>query len=585
MPVITVARATPVQVSGIAATPHLQRSVGIAEPVMVFGLPAVVLTPPPAASPAPDGVKARVLNSAGTFIAHLPHAQGLRWLDEFNSAGGGSIDTHRYDDFETAHPGVWAAGNQIIVSVGNVDVFRVVLDAEPGYRIDETGSRVDTWSGTGALGILNSGMIFPEYGWRPEALDQRSFDYGSNPAIGGWLVASEWKTPVGVPVRQSWRWTFKKRHLPKGWPEKHAQWIWWKNPDSTNVADEVCYFRSAFTLATAARVKFWVCGDDTLEFQVDGEVRITQGQGNWRKASTIVLYLAAGTHYVAAKVANSPSTDGQQNRSGFLCAIGRINSNRVVTAWLRRSNPSTWTVRRQLSGAPGWYPAQIVKRLVDEQKSRSCAGHSPITFGFSTTVDSSGVAWTGRQELALTVGTLGLEWLQRLVETGLDVAMTPALKLNLWKKRGSDRSSTVRLDQGTARPLDEAAPQPPGIRNTLYARSRTGWVGRTNAASIAASGIRETMVTLGSSRSSAQTGTTLGALLPDLANPPQTIEVKVSGATGVYQPYRDFNVGDWVGYRAAGAATWARHRVMSIAGEVSPAGPPVWSIKLYEDPL
>jgi hypothetical protein len=579
MPLITGGIADPITITGLPGSVGSTITGEIAEPVVITGLPGLVGTPDDVVVPttSPDAVRARVLDKNGTFICNLPHAQGLRWLDEFNSAGNGSLEPLRFDDLEDEHSTVWAAGNQVVISVGSLDIFRIIFDAEGGYRLDEVGQRVDTRAGLGQLGIINSGMVEPEYGWRHEATEERSFDYGSNPSIGGWLVAKEWKTPVGKLVRQSWRWTYRKRHLPKHWPDRKAQWLWWKNPDSKSVADETCYFRSSFTLSVPRRVKFWVCGDDTLEFQVDGEVRAIVGPGGWKKPTKIVLQLSAGTHTVAAKVQNSAATDGNSNRSGFLCTIARISSDGDILAYIRRTTPSTWTVRRQLSGPPGWFPAQIAKRLVDEQISRGCAGHSGITYGFTTTKDSAGVAWTGRRDMALTVETLGLDWLQKIVEAGVDVAMTPGLKLNMWRKRGVDRSRTVRLQV-----VDESSPQSPQIRNVVYAKARSGWVGRSNAASIAANGRRESGVSLGSSRSRTSTANALASMLPDLADPPQTIEVRVSGATGP-QPYKHFNVGDWVSHRRSGATTWGRYRVMSIGGEVNPAGHPDWTIKLYED--
>jgi hypothetical protein len=71
-------------------------------------------------------------------------------------------------------------------------------------------------------------------------------------------------------------------------------------------------------------------------------------------------------------------------------------------------------------------------------------------------------------------------------------------------------------------------------------------------------------------------------MMPDLANPPQTYEVKISGAAGGPQPYRDFFVADWVSARLAGHTDWRRVRVMSIGGEVAPEGHANWTIRLYE---
>jgi len=538
---------------------------------------------------APDAVHARVVTSTGTAVANLRKAQGIQTADEHNTSGAGSIDVHRYDDVETRlkEQGIdlWAPGNQVVVSVGAVDTARIILDQLPGYRIDpDTKERIDVRAGTLQLGLLNSGMVVPEYGWRPEATEERTFDYGSNPTIGGWFVSSEWHVPVGVLLRSSWRWTHKKRHLPKGFKDRKAQWLWWRSPDSTSSANETNYFvGDAFTLSQARKVKIWVAGDDTLEFQVDGEVRATTGPGGWKKASTVVLTLSAGTHYVAAKVTNTPGSTGNQNRSGFIYSIGRLNGDGDVVQWIQRSTPSTVRVRRELSEPPGWYSGQILRQLVAEQQARGCAGHSLVTFGFTTSADSRGAAWTGRRELSITVGTQALDYTQQLVETGIDVAMTPGLQLNAWISRGTDRSATVRLDNLGNKPQDESAAQVPMIRNFVAAKASTGWVTQTDAASVAANGLRETMAALGGSQSPTQTAASVSAMMPDQANPPQTIEVKFSGATTGVKPYVDFNIADWVSYRASGALVWERYRVMAISMEVDDAGFPVWTLQLYKD--
>jgi hypothetical protein len=131
--------------------------------------------------------------------------------------------------------------------------------------------------------------------------------------------------------------------------------------------------------------------------------------------------------------------------------------------------------------------------------------------------------------------------------------------------------------------LDEAASPEAGIRNSVKARARNGWVGRDAATSITNRGRRESVISLGTSRSNAQTTAVLAAMINDLAYPPQTLEVKLSGAASGPQPYRDFDVADWVSYKPAGRTTWVRYRVMSIGGEVNPAGYPDWTLQLYED--
>ena len=572
-----------VNYSGNSLTTDRRLGVDDPDPIIVYGEPIGITTAEDPTYTAVDAVRARVVDDTGAFVRHLDKLDGLRWLDEFNSAGAGSIDARVFfDGADTAPTGVLSPDQHIIVSVGSRDVFRIVLDAQAGYRVDANGNRIDAWAGAGALGVLNNGMVIPEYGWRAEATDQRTFDYGSNPAIGGWRVAGEWVTPVGKPVRSSWRWTYKKRHLPKKWPEKKAQWLWWRNPDATGTVDETCYLQSSVTL-TAGRYKIWVCGDDTLELQVDGEVRATTGPGGWKTATKVVMNLSAGAHTLAAKVSNTPTSAGNQNRSGFLFAMARINGDGDVVEWVRRSTPSAWTVRRQRSEPPGWRTGQVFRQLTAEQKARSVASHSLVTYGFTTTTDSAGRAWTGRNEVQIPVGTLGLDWVQQLVELGIDVYMSPTLVLYAYRSRGVDRSAKVRIDQGGPEVTDASGSPEAPIRNSVYARARTGWVGRDSSTSIATRGRRESMASFGSSRSAVQTGAMLSAMLPDLASPPQTHQISISGAADGPKPYSHFNNGDWIGYRAPGRTSWVRCRVLSIGGEVNPAGHADWTVQVVED--
>src|SRR4051794_29428688 len=127
MPVITAGIASSVSGSGLGSTVGGVITADIADEVTVYGLPAVVIPPAPTPSPNPDAVSARVYDEDGVFVFNLPHAKGLRWMDEHNTAGAGSIDVRRYDGLETAHPNVWDAGNAIVITVGANDVFRLVL--------------------------------------------------------------------------------------------------------------------------------------------------------------------------------------------------------------------------------------------------------------------------------------------------------------------------------------------------------------------------------------------------------------------------------------------------------------------------
>lgn len=92
---------------------------------------------------------------------------------------------------------------------------------------------------------------------------------------------------------------------------------------------------------------------------------------------------------------------------------------------------------RQLAGTPG----VILKTIIDEAKARGWG--AALTYDFTTTVDSAGVAWGTSQALQFSPGTSGKAVLDRLVEMGACEYSTDGRTLRVWNTatHGTDRST------------------------------------------------------------------------------------------------------------------------------------------------
>jgi hypothetical protein len=368
--------------------------------VQVYGLPGMSSAPGrPATGPDAHPMPCpRAPSTSPAFIANLPDAQGLRWLDEHNTAGAGSIDYRRYDAVEAEHPNLWTAGNQIMIAVGGIDVFRLILDSEGGYRIDaDTGDRTDSWPGTGPSGSSTPACAPPSTGIgarghrRPDLRLRVQPEHRRLVRLLGVAQADRPAAPQVVAL------DLQEAAPAQGLRDKKAQWLWYRDPDSKNSANETCYFSDSFTLRTARRVKIWAAGDDTLEFQLDGEVQITTGPGGWRGLEGRAEPLRR--HALGRREGlEHPGSTATRTGPGSSARSPAWTATATSSAWLLAPPRGTWKIRRQLSarraGSPhrscaSWSGA-AGPRLRRPQRRHVRVRHRPRLLG---------VPWVGRQEI------------------------------------------------------------------------------------------------------------------------------------------------------------------------------------------
>lgn len=527
----------------------------------------------------------KVYDANRTFIGYVPRRKGVQWQDAHNDCGAGSMLVHLDDQVLTTYPTIGNDFNIVTYSLNGAEFFAWIIEGRRRVKLG-SGEGADRWmqlSGRGVLAMLGRARVYPELALRSNSSDERNFTFASQD--GGWRITSEWGSPVGI--RQDSASSIRKG-FPVNWPDPSAQWIWPTSPQSSTPPG-MAYFRGSFVLPADQRVKVWAAGDERLNLYLDGELILGVSRGGWQTLSAYSVDLAAGYHLLAARV-EALQFNGANNPAGFLCSVATVTRNGIAIDWIKRTTPTSFICRADLGSPPGWFPATIVQHLVVEAQARTPAipGFSSITFGFDTVNDSSASAWTTRRDEVFMVGTDSyLDVLAKLTERDIDVHMTPTLRLDLWKERGTDRSvgaSAVRLLPGRDLTEAEAESNAASICSRMLIRHRGGWVEVIDTSAQSTYGRIEGATVAGTDTSDVHAIHVAQAALNDVDSPDVTLPIGGTSEKGP-QPYTAaggaFDVADTV--QAPGwSGALAKGRVMTISGaEDDATGVISYSYELY----
>lgn len=177
------------------------------------------------------------------------------------------------------------------------NIERTIVGSDERRTVKASGRGVTAW--------LDDAVVYPQAGLAASyAAPDRVFNFAS--PDGPWEGRAGYKAPVGVKWKDD---TSIRKGYPKGWPNPDAMWIWDTDPTKAVKAGRTCWFRSPFTLAKEARVRFQMSADNRYEVFLDGAPLFTATSGatqdvSWSQLLTKTLTVPAGTHIVAAKVQN-----------------------------------------------------------------------------------------------------------------------------------------------------------------------------------------------------------------------------------------------------------------------------------------
>lgn len=498
-----------------------------------------------------QAVEVRSYGPAGTGAYLVPtRRRGVAWLDELNAWGSGQVQVHASDTVLVANPGMLAHGRIIKFHFSGAERFAFRIERRETQVVsrDEQAGKWITASGRGLGCLLADAVIYPEYGLTRKSGEERRFTFAS--AVGDWYVSAEWVAPLGI--RQDSDTTARAKN-PAGWPDPAAQWIWPTDPTAAVAGGLVSYFRGSFTLATATQVVIYATADDAYNLFLNGEEILTSDIAQvfaWRNIGTITVDLAAGTHLLAAKVTNTTLADAALNPAGFLCTVATLTATGAPSSFILRTDTTNWLCH---SGSPGWRANHILSKCLSEAQARSVPAATYLTASYTPTADTTGVAWTDRQDTAVRVGVdTALDVATKLAESAIDIAVRPTMQLDAWKRRGTDRTTTlvgppaitaVTLAAGVSL-VEHKIISTAATATRLLVRADDGWTEVVDTAGETASGRKEAGLQLGLAKSSGTATTVAQAVFVETATAQTVIESGQMPARTGATPYVDFGVGD-----------------------------------------
>lgn len=231
----------------------------------------------------------------------------------------------------------------------------------------------------------------------------------------------------------------------------------------------------------------------------------------------------------------------------------------------------------------------ILRELVDEQLAKSPSPLTHLTVDFTATIDSQGANWDDSATMGLSAGASLLDVWKQLVSLGLESRVTHTLRLQAFKELGVHRDGTsgaepVVLRQGRHFTIDpELVGRGGGEKSRVLVIGEGGATFEVVDPAIEAEpriGRRETALSFGSADPTTmqRAGSTLLEAL-QLESAALKLPVAHGLDEGDYEPFLDYNVGDWVLIDIPGALELVPHRIVGM--QIDQGDTPFdWSVTL-----
>lgn len=531
-----------------------------------------------------------------TLITHVNRRRDVRWTDELNAPGVGQITFYATDplispDVTLADPNqfvkpVLQGGNIVKIYVAGAPVKAWVMEEfnEIVLGSGEEAERAFQVSGRGIISLLDQAVIYPEYGLKASSSEDRIFNFSS--ADGVWRDVDEWEVPQGLPWTTD---TTYRKGLPAGWPDPDAQWLWDNSPNSYITPLGPAWFRTTFTLTQPTSVVVYATADNAFIAYMDGIPVMSSGGGNvysWFTRFEWRGVLQPGTHVFGAAVFNTsvPEEMSTTSPAGFIATAYKTDALANQTGVnVFRTHPDN-TIVKGGGTTPGWRGSSILQQLVIEAQQRgNVRGIFPIRFGYGVNQDSALQPWDDVQERIFKVGTTDLlDLAVQLSELSFDFDLSPDFILKAWKQRGSDLSDTITLSNTSTLTSFAQKYVESKVKNHALVKFEGGWLEIDSPVSGEIFGRREVGLSLGNSTSVAQTQLEAEMAIRELHNPDTDISLQTSCVMGP-QPYRDFNIGDYV--RVHNDSYIGINRCASITGSEDTNGIITWDYTFYDEDL
>jgi hypothetical protein len=288
--------------------------------------------------------------------------------------------------------------------------------------VDGRNRYVTTWFGESAHGLLKQTLVYPAQG--PGSIpveEDRVLNWTSpDKDISGWAPVTEVElvdTAIGDPAGTG---TWPSQPMGEGWPTGNGgtYFIGPTGADTNLAPTGFIYVAKDITVPVAGAHRIYMLIDNEGRGYVDGVpfMNISANDG-FRRVSSILLELSAGTHRIAISAYNAID-DGPPggNPIGIAFELWKADQGGFPETRIAITNDE-WVGVFYPASPPGMTPGEAMRILLAESQDRDC-----ITWldpSFDAEVDSNGVQWTEYGDLACKTGRTPLwKFTEQLIAAG-----------------------------------------------------------------------------------------------------------------------------------------------------------------------
>lgn len=490
------------------------------------------------------GIGVALFDADNQWITNLPLAAGIKYQCTVTDPGMVSLRLP-LNDAATA----LATPGRFLKVYRNGRCRQAAQITDSGVDIAKDGTLWRSFDNLpGVLNLLAQGCVWPEYGLDRTYSTSRTF--GPQSATGAWFANGNWTHPEIVRYQED---TGFRQLKPAGLAYPNPWWISKYGPYVDRPAGTVEWHRHHFTTYgdDEINVQILATADDLVSVWLDGEQIVTPdapAAQRWLSLFQVVTKIQPGLHVVAMKVRNSVK---KASPLASILALQQLQENGdvVLGGTIARTSDVWNTADTNL----GFRKADVIRRCVFENRdNHSIDVFDLIRLAFDENVDTTGQAWTDDpDEHTRDVGENLLTTVQALCEKGMDADMDPArLKLRLWRRKGSDKRSTVILRRGAGVSIGSildgsVARQAPRFTVVLVQLADTTWVEFADADLVAGYGRIVTAVSAGDTRTEERAQRIADGMFNDQALAATQIAATITGLDGP-QYERDFVDGDTI---------------------------------------
>lgn len=372
-------------------------------------------------------------------------------LSELKGHGAGSFKVSKNDEKILKNPKLLEYRNYVKIRLNGNVIGGFIIQTKRTVIVGAGEESDEKWeiSGEGPRSWSRDASVYPPKGLQNSSAETRYFNFSTE--RGSWYNPTDWNW-----AEMGWSWNnvvngAPKGHAPANWPDAWgARWIW--QTYAENHPPGYCYFRHEFTVSgtpgQVLKYALFIAADDAAEVFVDGEQKAVIEPPGWHDTTRVELELTPGDHVIGVKAYNMPLADpsapNPRNPGEILTALFSYGDSSAPTPAVLVNHSGmadTWRVNGYPEFEPGWTTGDVLLTLLNEAKSRGVRFANNFTPTFSSGFDSAGEPWGTPVPWSFEVGSTYEDVFSAAEELGCDIFVDPdTLELNVWNKRGTDRS-------------------------------------------------------------------------------------------------------------------------------------------------